>query len=55
MFEGRLQKGEVLTRELEFGEDGKPTTLAFELKAAGMNNSWAFAALAAKGRCPIPS
>src|SRR5690606_23665162 len=43
VFQGRIDDGQLLTRELEFGEDGKPTTLAFELSAEGMNNSWAYA------------
>jgi hypothetical protein len=43
VFNGRVKNGEVLTHELVFGDQGTATTLAFELSAAGMNNSWAFA------------
>ncbi|HVI00442.1 MAG TPA: DUF4178 domain-containing protein [Enhygromyxa sp.] len=43
VFQGRVLPGEPLTHELEIGEHGKPSTLALEVQAAGMNNSWAYA------------
>jgi hypothetical protein len=43
VFRGTIKNGEFITQQVEFGTDGKPTTLEFELRASGMNNSWAFA------------
>ena len=41
VFEGTIPINGVLTAEVEL--DGDPSTLEFELRAIGMNNSWAFA------------
>ena len=41
VYEGKIVPGEVLTQEIDLGEPGSATTLEFELRASGMNNSWA--------------
>lgn len=43
IYKGTLREGEVLTQEVKIGEPGKSSTVEFELRAVGMNNSWAYA------------
>jgi hypothetical protein len=43
VFDGPVPIGTPLTDEVKFGEPGSPSTLEVELRATGMNNSWAYA------------
>ncbi len=43
VYQGTLQDGVVVTEELEFGDPDAQSTLEFDLRARGMNNSWAYA------------
>lgn len=43
VWSGTIRPGEVISQEITIGEPGKSTTLDVELRAAGMNNSWAYA------------
>jgi hypothetical protein len=43
VYTGTLKPDQVLTEEIQIGEKGDTSTLEFELRAVGMNNSWAYA------------